>query len=160
MNVTDSHFASYCSKANTQETVVGWKRKVCFFQVVNNLGTHVQKTNSPDTVPLWIFFFFKGKAELISVNHWGKRSGSLSFSIVCRFADSLWSFLGCYLVRAVCLQDYWGESWGKDLVIYWLLTLYSYFFNLMKQYVGQVLWSKDLKGVLGLEVSGTWGRLV
>ena len=97
----------------------------------------------------------KGSNLSLSVR-WGSESSPSP--IACRLVDSSWSFFRCYLIYMFCLRITEGEA-RKEI---WSSVNHQLFISTLiygkSQQIRQgIAWSKDLKGVLGLEVSRAWG---
>ena len=77
---------------------------------------------------------------------------------VCRLVDFLWSFSRCYLIHTV-----WELTEGEAREEIWLFVNSLFFFSTSliygkNQHIRQgIVWSKDLKAVLGPEMSRAWG---
>lgn len=100
----------------------------------------------------------KGNREVIPVNHGdGGRceSGLFSPPPHCRLVNSSWSFLDAFLFTQFVLKIIEWEPGGET----WSCVNYSSFLLLCsteRTHRG-VVWLKDLKGVLGLEMRRAWG---
>ena len=97
--------AAGCRSKNqhSRETDVGRKER-CFNQNASNLGRWC--TQCPPKNHLRRFCsamkVFKGKGEIIWVNHWDRESDSSPSPPVCRLVNYLWSFFRWYIVHTIC----------------------------------------------------------
>ena len=79
---------------------------------------------------------------------------------LCVYLSFLWSFCMCCLIYTVCSQDYWRENWGRDLIIRYLFFIFTSLTYGKNQHVRQgIVWSKNLKDVLGPKMKRAWGKV-
>ena len=93
----------------------------------------------------------------VSAHHWGGRSEPLPSSSVCRFIDSVWSFFRCYLIHTVweiTEGEAREEIWSAVHHLFFIST--SFIYRKYQQVRQDIVRSKDLKGVIWLELSSAW----
>ena len=82
---------------------------------------------------------------------------------VCRLVDSSWSSSRWYLVHSLVTQFVHQITEGEAREEIWLSVDYLFFISTSliyrknRQVRQGIVWLKDLKGVLGLEMSRAWG---
>lgn len=105
----------------------------------------------------------KGKENIISVHNWARGSESLPSLTAWRLVHSFWFFFRCCLVHTASSQSYWRENLGRNLLV---TVNYSFFISISlvyrkkHQFRQGIVGSKDVKGMLGPEMSKVWGYLV
>ena len=90
-SVTEFRFGTWLLKGKNQEANVRKKGRCCnqkTWKYGGKVGS-CPETTSKDSAQPWQFLKREKKGGRISVNPWGRRLDSASFSIVCRLADSL-----------------------------------------------------------------------
>ena len=158
----NSGSAACCSKANTQEATVG-RKESCFNQKTGQSGEKVgscPKTNSEDSA--WPWKFLKGKREVISATEIGEQTHSRLPLHAGLLTPRDLSFYAILFTQFVC-EITEGEA-GEEICLsvnylLFISTSLIYGKNYGKKVRQGIMWSKDLKGVLGLEMSRAWGCL-
>ena len=110
----------------------------------------------------WAVKVLKGKQKWSQlITEMGVRVSTIPHCVqACRL---LRSSSRCYLVHTVWSQFVWEITEGDATEKIWSSVNYLFFISTSliygkNQQIGQgIVWSKDLKGVLGLEMSRAWG---
>ena len=153
-SVTKSGLAAHLLK-NLYSQKPG-ERKVAFNQNAGNLGRWwtqcPPKTISEDSAQPWKFL--KGKREVISVNHWDGGSESSPSPTACRLVDSSWSLdavLFTQFVREITEGAAREEIQSSVNYLFFIST--SLIYGRSQEIRQDIVWLKDLKGVLWPEMS-------
>ena len=108
--------------------------------------------------------FLKSNREVMSVCHWDRRSEWLPFPSVCRLICRLLIphdllldiFLFTQFISEITKGEAKEETWSSVNYLFFISTSLIYGKN---QKIRQgIVWLKDLKSVLGLEMNRAWQR--
>lgn len=138
-------------------------KRSCFCQNTSNLGrwwTHyLPKTVSKYSA--WPWKLLKGNKEVILVNHWDSQSHHhppLCAGLCSLHGLSLDAILFTQFFHELTEGESREEIWSS--VYYVVFISISFIYGMNHQIRKTIVWRKDLKGVLGLEMSREWRCLL